>query len=242
MKLIHGSTVKDIKSLVPQYFSGNNGSQDGIGVNLTDNVPLALNYATKDGSIYIVDLNTENYLTISDNETLNLEQINIIENIFNELDNTLKYRLASDISGKNKESYIDDKDAEIAYKEEMKRFKSLALGLDRLKPKIDYDDNDNMMIISASDKLNLANVSTKHLHYCLNLYDNLFATKIFKKISSGLILERDNGTKNYLSFRFEEHVTKEITGDLLKKDNIESLINKICKKESVVPDLTSFDI
>lgn len=233
MKVVHGSTVKNIKALVPQYFVGNNGSQDGIGVNLTNNVHLALNYATKEGSLYVIDLNTDGFLNISSDARLTEVQKSKVESLFNEIEEKLKYRLASDICGKNKKSFLDEDKAEAFYKEQMNIFKNLDLGLDRLKPKIDFDEDGNMVIVTANKEFNFDNVSTDHLHYCLNLYDNLFATNVFKKISSGLILEREGGSNNYLSFRYDEPVMKEITGPVMIKDNLIELVEKFCKKKDL---------
>ena len=135
---------------------------------------------------------------------------------------------------KNEKSFSDDKEAEKFYKEEMKKFKSLDFGLDRLKPKIDYDDiNDDMIIITANKEFNFTDVSTKQIHYCLNLYDNLFATNVLKKLATGLIIEIDGGGNNYLSFRYEEPVMKELTGPIMAKDNLRELVENICKKKEM---------
>jgi hypothetical protein len=234
MKVVHGSKVKGIEALAAKLMAGNNGSQDGIGVNLTDNVQLALNYATEEGSLYIVDLDTEGFLEVSDSARLNSKQIDSLMEILSEVDDKLKYRLASDMCGKNEKSFPDDKEAEKYYKEEIEKFKSLDLGLDRLKPKIDYHDlSDDMVIITANKEFNFVDVSTKQIHYCLNLYDNLFATNVLKKLSTGLIIERDGGGNNYLSFRYEEPVMKELTGPVMAKENLRELVENICNKKDI---------
>lgn len=222
MIVLHGSKVKGLESLRPQYYTGNNGCQAGVGVNLTNIPAIALNYAGEDGSVYFVNLDIDDFIDISPDVKLSPQQIKKIETIFDDLNDKDKYRLATDLSGKKRETFSDQKMAQRHFKKHSLKFSTLGLRLDRLKPTVEYDDDDNMVILSATNEFDLTNVNTERLHYCLNLYDNYYATEVLKEISSGLILDVDNEKKNYLSFRFDESVDLELSSSKLTKEDLAS--------------------
>lgn len=220
MIVAHGSKNKGIESLVPYYYGGCNGSHDGVGVNMTNNPSLALNYAGPEGAIYIVDLDLTNFIKISESTTLTKTQANKLTEIFSDLDDQVKYRLATDICGKKTEEFNDEITANKVFKRHALKHATLGLYLDRLKPTVDFGDYDKITILSAKKEFDLEGVSTQRLHYSLNLYDNYYATEVFKKICNGLILEVDQKHTNYLSFRFEERVITEFAAKEMNKDDI----------------------
>jgi hypothetical protein len=237
MKVVHGSKIKNIEFLGPRFMSGSNGSMDGVGVNLTSNVPLALNYATKDGSVYIVDIDTSNYLTVSENSFLSDSQVKTLTSKLKELPDNLRYRFATDMCGKEVVKFSDDDKAEEFYKLERIKIKGLDLGLDRMMPMIDPNDDVGFSIKIARNDFNFDDVSTKHIHYCLNLYDNCLSTDLLKSISSGLILEKEDGRHNYLSFNGMEKTKTEISGDFLIKENCAELIENALKEIEVYSEI-----
>lgn len=236
MKVIHGSKVKQIQYLSPQFIAGANGSQDGVGVNLTDNIDLALRYATDKGSIYLVDLNVDDFLTVSDNVRLTESQSKTLIAEFSELDERLQYRFATDLCGKETHVFDHNDKAEEFYKLERLRIKGLDLGLDRMMPEIDDNDMESFSILTARKDFDLTDVSTQHIHYCLNLYDNQLATYLLNTISKGLILERESGQNNYLSFRPSEKVHAELTGGFLKRGDCNDLIKRVCESNITISE------
>lgn len=233
MKVVHGSKIKNIEFLGARFMSGSNGSMDGVGINLTSNVPLALNYATKDGSVYIVDIDTSNYLTVSDHSFLSDSQAETLITKLKELPDNLQYRLATDICGKEVVKFNDDDKAEEFYKLERIKIKGLELGLDRMMPMIDPDDDVGFSIKIARNDFDFNNVSTKHIHYCLNLYDNCLSSELLKSISDGLILEKEDGRHNYLSFNGMEKPKTEISGDFLIREDCAELIERAIEDRKI---------
>lgn len=231
IRLAHGSPKNDLAELQPMFVGGTNGSQDGIGVNLTADGAVARHYAGDNGTVYLVDLDTSRFLTISDNKMLGHGPAEILKMHLTTLPEPIQYRLASDICGKAKRTFDNDDDAEVFYKEKRAEFRSLDLHYDRLKPDIDYDDEGRMTILYAHNDFNkLHETSTRRLHYCLNLYDNNVATNLFKTISNGLVLERDNGKHHYLSFRASEAIAQTITADILQQPDSHDIIERSCQR------------
>lgn len=231
VKLAHGSKRNDLTQLEPQYIRGNNGSQDGIGVNLTADANVAVGYAEDTGSVYLVDLDISHFLIVSDKEKLNAGQAEILKMHLATLPKQDQYRLATDLCGKLSQTFDNDDDAEVFYKTQRQTHKEIGFTLDRLKPEIDYADDGRMMILYANDSFdNLTNVDTKRLHYCLNLFDNSIATSLLKTISSGLVLERENGKHNYLSFRNSEPVADRLDQQFLSKTNAINVIQRACDR------------
>lgn len=220
MIVYHGSKTNEIRSLQPKAFFGENGSVDGVGVNLTSNASLAKRYAGQTGSVYFVRINTEGYLRISDNTFLNNKQAEILESAISELPEVLQYRFATDISGRKKTYISVAGEAMQFYKDEKQKHKNLGLYLDRLLPEIDPESED-YTILSATKEINFDKVSTSHIHRCLNLYDNMLATDLLKKLASGLILERESGTLDYLSFGMSERVELELSMDAIEQGKVD---------------------
>jgi hypothetical protein len=232
IRAAHGSKKNHLTHLSPQYVNGNNGSLEGIGINCTANIILAMNYA-EEGSVYLVDLKVDSYLTVSDKTLLTSSQADILKSELEKLPEKIQYRLATDICGKKPHTYGSDKDAEVFYKDNKKSIASLDLGLDRMKPTIDYDNLGQMVIfIAHKDFSMMETINTGHIHRCLNLFDNEMATSLLKSISSGLVLKRDSGLDNYLSFQMEENIVATLDNEFLKKPNAKELISDSCKKYS----------
>jgi hypothetical protein len=242
IRAAHGSKKNHLTQLEPQYIAGNNGSQDGIGINLTSDIGLAKYYAGSEGSVYLVDLNVDSYLTISDKTLLTSSQADVLKSELEKLPEKIQYRLATDICSKKPHTYGNDKEAEAFYEENKKFISSLDLGLDRMKPSIDYDDLGQMVILIAhKDFSTLETVNTGHIHRCLNLFNNEIATTLLKSISKGLILERESGLDTYLSFQMQETIVATLDGVFLKKPNAKELISESCKKYSTHTKERRFD-
>lgn len=232
-RLLHGSRKNDLESLQPQYIGGNNGSVDGIGINLTDSIPLAKHYAGGEGSVYMSDINTADFIEISHSKHLTKEHAECLKSQLEQIDETTRYRLATDICGKAEKAFKSDDDAEAFYKEKRAEFKVLNLQLDRLKPEIDYNDDGDMVILHANlDFSGLEKATTKRMHYCLNLFDNDYATTLLKSICKGLILPREDGITNYLSFAMDEPIVARLDQEFLAKPNAEALIKSSMSKYS----------
>jgi hypothetical protein len=233
VRVAHGSKVNSLSELKASYYDGNNGANDGIGIYLTAEVGTAINYATDEGSVYLVDLNTEGFLTIAPDTYLSPEQSAKLEEELNTLPEEVQYRLATDICGKKEHVFLNEEDAEEFYKKERVKFKEMDLRLDRLKPEIDFNEQDQMMILAAHKSFSdIGKVETSRIHKCLNLLDNSIATSLLKTISSGLILEREEQKENYLSFRFREKIVATLDNEFLSKENAKALIEESCKKYS----------
>jgi len=231
VRLAHGSTTNGLHSLEPQYIRGNNGSQAGIGVNMTADAEIAVRYADKTGSVYFIDTDISGFLTVSENVTISAGQSEILKMHLRTLPDVDQYRLASDFCGKSSKVFDNDKDAEHFYKSERQAYKDMGFTLDRLKPEIDYADDGRMMILYANKSFdNLTDVTTKRLHYALNLFDNSIATSLLKTISPGLILERENGKHHYLSFRNSEPITDVLDSNFLAKPNAIDVIQRTCDR------------
>jgi hypothetical protein len=215
--VLHGSKVKGLTSLKPQYYGGNNGCVAGVGVNLTSSEPISLNYAGDTGSIYVIDLDLDNFINISDDGRLTDKQTKKIIDCFDDLNEADRYRLATDLSGKKMERFTDEKLAQRVFKKYSMQFSTLGLRLDRLKPGVEYDDDGCMVISSATKDFDLSHTSTERIHYCLNLYDNFYATNVLKEISDGLVIESDSGSVNYLSFRMQEDVIAELNSKSIEE-------------------------
>ncbi len=233
MRLLHGSKKAGISQLEPQYIGGNNGSVDGIGINLTDSIPLARHYAGSEGVVYISDIDTKDYLRISNSDHLTKEQAMSLRRELEPMNRNLRYRLATDLCGKKETVFSSDEQAEKFYKEKRQEYRDMGISLDRLKPDIDFDDNGDMIIKHAqTDFSELSKATTKHIHRCLNLLDNEFASTLLKTISKGLVLPREDGTTNYLSFAMEEGIVSEMNQEFLNKPNADKLINQSMAKFS----------
>lgn len=233
IRLLHGSKKNDLTQLEAQFIGGNNGSQDGVGINLTDSISLARHYAGSEGSVYMIDTDTTDYLSISSNHFLSQDKADILAEKLSAMHEMIRYRLATDICGKLQTAFKDDSKAEEFYKEKRKEYRSMNVSLDRLKPEIDYNDEGDMVILHAqTDFSNLHKASTYHIHRCLNRLDNELASGLLKLISKGLILERDNGTKNYLSFAYSEPVVEQLNHDFLSKPEANSFIKESMKEHS----------
>lgn len=231
IRLAHGSRKTDLTELQPMSVGGENGSQDGIGINLTADGAVARHYAGNDGAVYLVDIDISRFLTVSDHATLGHGHAEILKMHLATLPEHIQYRLASDICGKAQRTFDNDADAERFYKEKRAAFTSLDLHYDRLKPDIDYHDDGRMIIVYAhNDFDNLYEASTRRLHYCLNLYDNSVATSLLKTICNGLVLARDNGKHHYLSFRASEAVAHTLNADTLQQPNSNDLIERACRR------------
>lgn len=207
--LFHGSKKSKLSFLEPQYYSGSNGSQDGVGVNLTSNLSRSQLYAGELGNILLVNLNLHNFLTISEDVKLNSEQQSKLNAFFDTLPPQLKKRLATDINGRETHHFEhgDKKEAHTFFKEQLDAHKIANLP-DRVKPVVKFEA-DTIEVHTPRDIWDLKEVNTKDLHYLTNLYDNEFATELFKKISDGLILPGDKEGDNFLSFRKNEVVLAE---------------------------------
>jgi len=230
---MHGSSHNNLPHLEPRYIGGNNGSIDGVGINLTDSITLARNYAENDGSIYLIDIDISNYLTVSKDTLLSPNQADRLKSILSQLPNELQYRLATDMCGKEDHVFDNDKGAEDFYKKNRGEIREMNLGLDRLKPEIDYHDDGRMMILVAhNDFGKLQEISTFQIHRALNLYDNELASNILKEIAGGLVLACDNNKKNYLSFNPTEAITATLDSSFLSRPNANTLIKGSCEKYS----------
>lgn len=227
IRLSHGSRANELTELRPQTYFGSNGSQDGVGINLTEDISLARRYAKDDGSVYLSDIDITGYLHVSEDNYLTKEQADKITELLSKLPEDLQYRFATDICGKKEFPFNSDDEAEAFYRESKAGIKALGLNLDRLKPDIDYDDKDRTLIkIAHNDFSDIQQASTKRIHWCLNMYDNHLATQILKSISTGLILERDTGKRNFLSFRGVENIVATMDHEFLKKPNADALIQR----------------
>ncbi len=229
LRLLHGSKKTNLTHIIPFHMMGGNGCQDGVGINLTDSASLAINYATDPedgslGSVYIVKLNVTNFLTVNDTTTLTPAQQEIILNEIKQLPEKYQYRLATDFSGKKELEFTDKEKALQTYKHYKQEFKTLDLSLDRLKPEAEQLTENLWEVIVPTKEANLRDVTTSHLHYCLMLFDNHWGTAVLNKITEGLILERDSGITNYLSFAKEVAIFKELDCNFLDKHNATSLI------------------
>jgi hypothetical protein len=219
MKLFHGSKKNNLQYLQSFYIGGNNGSVDGVGVNMTNDLGVALRYSSKDGSIYVVDIDTSDYLLISKSDFLSANQAVVLVDKLKELPVPVQCRLATDICGKKIINYTCADKAINFYKEEKEKIKNLDMRLDRMLPRVE-DEGEHYAIHVARTDFDLEGVSTSHIHYCLNLYDNQLSSTLLKSICGGLEIKADSGHSNFLSFDAIVGIEKEITGELLQQDNI----------------------
>jgi hypothetical protein len=199
MFTLHGSTKKSLPEIAPSFFAGSNGSMDGVGTNTTDSVDTALLYAEGDGVVYIIPQITVDYLLISEEQLLSKEQQQKIIDICSELPIADQYRLATDLAGKKVEVFSNDNDAHVFYKQHIHTKNELGLSHDRLKPNVEFEKNHTEVHYAHCD-FDLSNVNTHTLHYILNLFDNSFSSYAFQSIAPGLVLPKNAGFKNYLSF------------------------------------------
>tara|TARA_B100000749_G_scaffold265358_1_gene240386 strand:- start:2522 stop:3265 length:744 start_codon:yes stop_codon:yes gene_type:complete len=233
LRLAHGSQRNELTELRPQTYFGSNGSQDGVGINLTEDISLARGYAKDAGSVYLSDIDITGFLHITEDNYLTKEQANKITELLSDLPEDLQYRFATDICGKKDFPFENDDEAEAFYRESKSNIKALGLCLDRLNPDIDYDDKDRTVIkIAHKDFSDIQTASTKRIHWCLNMYDNHLATHMLKSISTGLILERDTGKRNFLSFRGVENIVATMDSEFLKKSHANTLIQRSMNNHS----------
>ncbi len=232
VRTAHGSRKNDLTHLAPQYYNGRNGSQDGIGINLTSSVDVAMHYAGKEGSVYLVDVDTTHFLTISEETYLTEDQATVLKKELETLCTADKYRLATDILGKRQQHFVDEKEAYATFKSFSSYLKMLGLTHDRLKPSVEFGEEDVIVYTPHCNFSRIGSVNTKHLHYCLTLFDNSVATSLLETISSGLILNRENRENDYLSFAKEEKVIAKLDQEFLQKPQAKSLIEGSLNKYS----------
>ncbi len=207
MLTYHGTTKKALNILTPQYYAGSNGSQDGIGVNVTNSLQIAQDYATPEGRLLLLYLNHDNFLRIDDQTRLSDAQCARLDQVFDLLPLPLQLRLATDINGKQttRFRYEDENKAKTLYQQSKQRFADVPELPDRIRPSYDFEKS-HIDIHLPRARWDLSKTDTAHLHYVLNLVDNALATELFKKISDGLILPKENGAIHFLSFRANETV------------------------------------
>ncbi|MDK9790111.1 hypothetical protein [Vibrio sp. D431a] len=208
--LVHGSKKKGFDALEPISMFGENGSVDGIGINLTSDIDVALRYAGDSGSVYVVDVDTDNFIEISDSSLITEEQAEFILGEIRDLHHFEQYRLYTDMCGHVTHKFNDKYLAFDFYTKEKEEAKNYHL--DRLKPKVE-DKGDGFEIRACRKSIteaDLVGVSHKDAHYILNLFDNEFATRCYKHFASGLVLPKLNNGTNYLSFAYLESVEEEI--------------------------------
>jgi hypothetical protein len=207
MLTYHGTKKNNLSLLTPQYYEGSNGSQDGVGVNLTQALMSAQEYAGEEGRILLVHLNTAPFLTIDARTSLSLSQCQELDHAFSQLPSPIQQRLATDINGRETTQFplAQKEDAHVFYKEARAAIKKLPNSPDRLLPKVDFT-SDGIEVHTARQQWDLTKTTTAHLHYILTLCDNALASDLLKKIADGLILPKNSDTTHYLSFRDEEVV------------------------------------
>jgi hypothetical protein len=203
MLLFHGTRQHDLRFLEPQFYGGANGSQDGVGINLTDSLTAAQGYG-KGGRILLLSPATEAFLRIDEQTKLSPSQCEKMSGLFNDLPVELQLRFATDLHGKQKHSFTDENAAKAFYKTSKAEIAGFHLP-DRIKPSVEFE-RETIDVIIARREADFSQVNTKHLHYILNLCDNKLATVLFKEITTGLVLPKDSGATHYLSFRKDEMV------------------------------------
>lgn len=226
--LFHGSFKKGLKFLLPATFSGSNGSQDGIGINLTNALPLAVDYAGGDGSIYASAVDVSEYLPINEKHYLNQQQTAILENFFNnKVPNDIKVRLATEFSGRLESvfDYDDEKEALAFYKLAKESCPELP---DRLKPHVEFE-KEHISVFTPHDNISLKGVNTHKIHYSLNLIDNGLATDSLSLISKGLIIPKGGNLTNYLSFDASIAPSLAIPSKGISVDVVMEFVNSLVK-------------
>ncbi|CAH7389051.1 hypothetical protein VCHA53O466_50017 [Vibrio chagasii] len=226
--LLSGSTKQGLTSLEPQYIFGSNGAQDGFGVNLSNSVDTALNYAMKGStsSVYVIEVeDLDDYLTIDGEHFLTEEQAYELECSIDELGAADRARLYTDILGRVEVEYPDAVSMEEAF-DEMYEFSQMA-NLDRLRPKFVEKDSLKLSCPRRDGNVEeLMRATTGQIHYALTLYDLHFATDTLKGLAHGLVLPKESGATYYLSFRFQEDVAKEVVLNGISHDAAKKLVNE----------------
>ena len=230
----HGSMEKRIEKIRPASMGGRNGSVGGIGGNYSSSADVAVKYATDNqgetGSVYIVELDVTDYVTISESNYLTKEQIKVFEKLFEPLPIDVKMRLSVDIGGRKEQRFKAGEDdvAKVLFDEKKRDVKAMSEPIDRLFPVANIE-NGGFVIGYASPDLSFENVDTKKIHYALNLYSNQVATDFFKSISKGLELKGIDHS-DYLSFKESEIVIREIGNRALSITDIGEKIQDMAVK------------
>jgi hypothetical protein len=207
MLVFHGSPNNTIDTLRSQFFGGENGSTDGVGINATSNLARANAYASETGSVYVLDISLERFIDIGKAHHLSIEQAQILLDTIATLPEAAQTRLYTDLLGKHTLTFKEEDAALNAYKAHKQAHKDNELGLDRLKPNVEFEvDHVAVMVPRAAGSADaLCHINTEHLHYCLALYDNAFASYALAQICEGLHIHR-NDQSTLLSFRQEEPI------------------------------------
>lgn len=210
MLLFHGTKKNDLRFLEPQFYGGANGSQDGVGINLTDSLTAAQGYG-KDGRVLLLSPAVESFLLIDEHVCLSSSQCETMSALFKELPVELQFRFATDLHGKQKHSFTDEATAKNFYKTAKTEIAGFHLP-DRARPEVEFE-RETVDVFVARRDADFSKVNTKHLHYILNLYDNKLATALFKEITAGLVLPKESGATHYLSFRKDEMVLADFAAE-----------------------------
>jgi histone H3/H4 len=181
---------------------GSNGTVDGIGVYTTDNTYMAALYAKESGSVYVTSLDTQKFVTISDDAYFSPEQIAVLTSTLSTLPKNAVTRLATDFAGKVPHRFTEEADALACYRKALADFKEMG-GTDRMpdriKPDVDWEAN-HIDVNVPRETIDLTDVSTGRFHHVLNLYNNRISSEVMRSICDGLVMPKGDDRNDYLSF------------------------------------------
>ncbi|MCY9861490.1 hypothetical protein OTK49_03035 [Vibrio coralliirubri] len=204
---VHGSNHKGLSTLIRSSFSGfgSNGAQHGVGVYVypLDRVESSMFYAGEDGSIYLAEIDTSEYIRIEEEEYLTSHLREMLFNAVNAVDDVpVKIRLATDFAGREQRLFDSEADADAFYDSMMEEAEGWRLP-DRYHP--DYEsDQDGYVVVSYGrrelDDMDDIHVSTHEIHHSLNAISSVFSTEVWSQLADGLIVNDLGGGEFYLSF------------------------------------------
>lgn len=204
MYVIHGSVTQKLDSITSTetWAGGSNGSTDGKGAYFTDTPSTAARYATNEGAIYIAELDTSNYIEISEARTLSIYEAEILEEVICSLGSEdIERKLATRIAGHTEREFTSEGDAEAFYEQEIAWANSV--GFSDLEPEF-QEDRDGKVVIKAARAYatedDFEGVDIKHIHRILNLHSPDLSTQFFERLADGLIVPKQNGETHYVSF------------------------------------------
>ena len=166
--IAHGSKVVEIDKLIPTpVFAGmgSNGSEFGEGIYSCDQegLDLAKYYSTADGSIYLHEIETNNYLVVSDDNYLTLNESNMLSDYIDNIEDPIvKLRLSTDLVGRDIR-YFDknqEKNADEFYDVLEQQSKIMELP-DRYYPDFEESVNGRLVVSFSRDEIDGSAIDRK---------------------------------------------------------------------------------